>query len=142
MVRDRPELISHPDQCQGQRYYELIKTKNVDNCENYAAFSFTKPGKFNCQGPNCKDMWSRTSETRFIACGQRGQLMLQKIVNQGEMNMSPLGMIMAGERFVSGNMQVLSLKEIRSVGPKPLPSQMTVLDNMRYSFVKQHGIAQ
>jgi len=137
MVRDKPELIPLPEQCQDQRYFELIKTKNVDNCESRASFSFYKPGKFQSAVPNSKDM-SRTSETRFIACGQRGQLMLQTIVNQGEVNMHT--MMKNGERFVSGNMQVLSLKEIRSVVPKPVPANMVVLENMRYSYVKQSSI--
>ena len=30
MVRDRPELVPHPEECSEDKYFEVIKTKNVD----------------------------------------------------------------------------------------------------------------
>ena len=33
MVRDRPELVPHPEECAEDKYFEVIKTKNVDNCD-------------------------------------------------------------------------------------------------------------
>jgi len=134
MVFDKPELIPFPQLCTGQRYYELVKTKNLDNCERRPAMSFYKPGVYR------KDMWTRTSETRFIACGQRGNLMLQTIVNQGEINLNALGY--KTERFVSGNMQSLSLKEIRNVAPKPLPAHLMAIVDMGYVFFPVHLMKQ
>ena len=47
MIRDRPELIPNPELCPaGQKYFEVIKTKNTENCERRAAFYFTKPGRY------------------------------------------------------------------------------------------------
>ena len=91
MVRDRPELVPHPEQCAEDKYFEVIKTKNVDNCDKRSAFTFEQPGHYQCTGPNCKEMWARTSETRFIGCGSRGKMVLQSIINQGELNTQLFG---------------------------------------------------
>ena len=132
MIRDRPELVPQRQQCQEDKYYEIVKTKNVDNCERRSAFSFVNPGHYMCKGPNCKDMWARTSETRYIACGSRGNLMVQTIINQGELNQDLSGI--NTERIVTGTLQVLRLREVRSQSPKPQPSNMTPLKNMMYEY--------
>ena len=36
-------------------------------------------------------IYFRTSETRFIACGSRGKMVLQSIINQGELNAQLFG---------------------------------------------------
>lgn len=132
MIRDRPELIPYPEECRGQKYYEVTKSKNIDNCEKRSAFSFYKPGFFKCNGPNCKNMWSRTAETRVIACGTRGNLMIQSIVNQGQLNQNLLGI--KTEEFMSGNLQVLRLREIRSASPKPEPRDVVQIRNMMFEY--------
>lgn len=135
MIRDRPELIPYPEECRGQQYFEVTKSKNIDNCEKRSAFSFYKPGYFKCNGPNCKNMWSRTSETRVIACGTRGNLMIQSIVNQGQLNQNLLGI--ETEKFMSGNMQILRLREVRSASPKPEPRDAVTLRNMMFEYSYQ-----
>lgn len=135
MIRDRPDLVPYPQECQQRQYYEVVKTKNVDNCEKRAAFSFFKPGQFSCNGPNCKNMWARTSETRYVACGTRRNMVIQTIVNQGELNQNLLGL--QAERFVSGNMQILRLKEVRTSSPKPQPSGLIKLKDMRFEYTYQ-----
>ena len=134
MIRDRPDLIPNPEQCQGQdQYYEITKTKNVNTCERRSAYQFFQPGQFKCQGPNCKSMWARTSETRVIACGSaRGQLKIQTIVNQGELNQNLMGF--KTEKFVSGNLQMLRLMEIKSASPKPQPQDQVTVHNMMYEY--------
>jgi len=132
MVRDRPELVPHPEECAEDKYFEVIKTKNVDNCDKRASFSFEQPGHIECTGPNCKEMWARTSETRFIACGSRGKMVLQSIINQGELNAQLFGM--KTERVVTGTLQTLRLVEVKTQAPKPLPQALTPLRTMMYEY--------
>jgi len=132
MIRDRPELIPQPEKCEEQRYFEVVKTKNVNECDQRSAFSFVPEGRFQCKGPNCRSQWARTSEVRYIACGQRGNLMLQTIIQQGELNQNLFGF--NSERVVSGNLQILRLEEVRSGSPKPMPSSMTTLKHMQYEY--------
>ena len=48
MIRDKPELIPNPELCQGQKYFELIKTRNTENCAKRATFfaSFAGSGHY------------------------------------------------------------------------------------------------
>ena len=47
MVRDKPELIPNPELCPADhKHFEVVKTKNTQNCERSAAFYFTKPGRY------------------------------------------------------------------------------------------------
>jgi hypothetical protein len=60
---------------------------------------------------NNLDMWSRSSSTRYIACGARdGKLVLQTIINEGELVQDLLGFKV--EKFVTGTRQVWHLKKI------------------------------
>ena len=140
MIRDRPELIPQIEQCPEQRFFEVVKTKNINNCERRSAFSYYPEGRFNCPGPNCRDQWARTAETRYIACGTRGSLMIQTIVQQGELNQNLFGF--NTERFVSGNLQVLRLVEVRSASPRPQPSSLTTLKHMQYEYSYKHYQAE
>jgi hypothetical protein len=132
MIRDRPELIPFPQECPEQKYFEVVKTKNIDNCEKRASFSFHKPGRFACTEGNCKTMWARTSETRVVACGTRGNLVIQTIINQGELNQNLMGF--NTERVVSGNLQILRLKEIRTASPRPQPQNLVSLKSMMFEY--------
>ena len=77
-------------------------------------------------------MNTRTSETRVIACGTRGNMIIQTIINQGELNQDLLQL--NTERIVSGNLQVLKLKEIKAVAPIPAPSDLVIVKNMMYEY--------
>ena len=77
-------------------------------------------------------MNTRSSETRVIACGTRGNMIIQTIINQGELNQDLLQL--NTERIVSGNLQVLKLKEIKSVAPISAPSDLVIVTNMMYEY--------
>ena len=81
---------------------------------------------------SCSELFIRTSETRVIACGTRGNMIIQTIINQGELNQDLLQL--NTERIVSGNLQVLKLKEIKAVAPIPAPSDLVIVKNMMYEY--------
>ena len=59
-------------------------------------------------------------------------MVIQTIINQGELNQDLLQL--NTERIVSGNLQTLRLKEIKTVAPVPAPSDLKVLKNMMYEY--------
>jgi hypothetical protein len=81
------------------------------------------------------DMWSRSSNTRYIACGSRGHLIIQTIINDGELNQNLLGY--NTERFVTGTMQVLHLKEVREASPVQDPENPITLTSMMYEYTQE-----
>ncbi len=87
-------------------------------------------GSHQCQ---CCHGIFRTSETRYIACGSRpGQLIIQSIVNQGELNQNVMGF--NTERVVTGTLQTLRLREIRSASSRPFPSNSVNVKSMMYEY--------
>lgn len=77
-------------------------------------------------------MWSRSSNTRYIACGNRGRLVIQTIINDGELNQNLLGY--KTERFVTGTMQVFHLREIREPSSDNIPNDLVTLKSMMYEY--------
>jgi len=113
MVVDRPEMIPFPEACPEQKYFGVTKTKDVAKCEKNSGFNYFGTGRYGYQlTGNNMNMWGRSSSTRYIACGSRGRLVIQTIINDGELNQNLLGY--KTERFVTGTMQVFHLKEVTS----------------------------
>ena len=77
-------------------------------------------------------MWSRSSNTRYIACGSRGRLVIQTIINDGELNQNLLGY--KTERFVTGTMQVLHLKEVRAATPIDVNGDYVAVKSMMFEY--------
>ena len=85
-------------------------------------------------------MWSRSSNTRYIACGTRGRLVIQTIINDGELNQNLLGY--KTERFVTGTMQVLHLKEVREATPIEAPIDFITLSSMMFEYSQESFVHQ
>jgi hypothetical protein len=81
------------------------------------------------------DMWSRSSNTRYITCGSRGRLVIQTIINDGELNQNLLGYNV--ERFVTGTLQMFRLKEIRDMTPVETPENYITLNSMMFEHTKE-----
>ena len=80
-------------------------------------------------------MWSRSSSTRYIACGSRGgKLLIQSIINDGELNQDLLGV--KAEKFVTGTLQVWQLKRIQDIQTEtPIPSDLIPVRSMMYEYL-------
>ena len=85
-------------------------------------------------------MWSRSSNTRYIACGSRGRLVIQTIINDGELNQNLLGY--KTERFVTGTMQILRLHEVREATPIEMPADLVTLKSMMYEYSRESFVHQ
>merc|ERR1711973_849045 len=77
MVKENPMLIPHPEACPEKKFYEVIRTVDFTNCEKSSTFSFIRPGHF-FQGQQ-SEIISRSSNTRYIACGSLQTLRLKEV---------------------------------------------------------------
>jgi len=108
-----PVLLEENEKCQGGKFVQIIKTRDVNKCVERTAFQITEPVRTTCPTGNCGQMWQRSSLTRYIACGERGQnLEVKAILNQGELQQSLLSF--DTENVVTGTMQTLIVREIKS----------------------------
>lgn len=138
VVRQSPSLLSNPNACHGQEYFEIVRTMNLDKCDRFAALQFFGGGEFSrCSADtmtNCDNFWGRSSSVRIIACGSSssGKLTLQTIISDGEMNTILLGH--KTENFVTGTRQNLTLTEVRSASSYPDLREPKQLDSLLYEF--------
>ena len=115
MLQELAPEITEQGKCQGEKFVQIIKSRNVDNCVEHSAFQVNQPGKFYCPTGNCDSMWQRSSMTKYIACGSESSntdMEIVAIYNQGELHQSLQAY--RTENVVTGVMQYLKIKEIRT----------------------------
>jgi len=141
IVRENPTLVPVPEACPTNKYFEVVRSVDFNNCQKQSSFSFYRPGHFMQKGSsesinNIGNMLSRSSTTRFIACGSSsGQMTIQTIVNDGEFDFQLMGT--KTERLVSGSLQTLKLKSVRPAGQMPQPSEPVTLETMMCSASRE-----
>merc|ERR1712121_139843 len=125
--------------CEGKKIYQILKSRNVDKCEEQSLFAVSQPGKYLCAGGNCGSMWQRSSLTKYIACGpSEEELELQVIINEGEIQQSLLDY--KTENVVTGTKQVLKLIKVTTT-KTTLPQILSpiTLEDLFYVYPKVGG---
>merc|ERR1712223_842222 len=114
--------------------YQIIKTRNLDNCIKTSMFNFYKPGHLTCRphemcrrGASCNcdkrnphdlatgscgSLWTRSSVTRYGVCGTPDNMIIQSIINEGEVNQHLMDY--KTEKMLTGSRQHLKLLSKRS----------------------------
>jgi len=147
IVKENPELVPMPEACVEPKFFEIIRNVDFENCEKMSTFSFHRPGSFvQCSSAeninNCGTMLSRSSSTRYIACGSRktatastSGLVIQTIINDGEFNFQLMGT--STEKVVSGSLQTLKLKTITPVSVYPQPVEPITIETLMYEYTSK-----
>ena len=139
--------------CSSPKVYEIIKTRNLDNCHKTSMYNFYKPGHLTCkphemrgvpmisprQSPynyatgGCGNLWTRSSVTRYGACGSPDNMLIQSIINEGEVNQHLMDY--KTEKMLTGSRQHLKLvhKQSSSV------SEESLLSGSGYGSTVEHN---
>lgn len=127
---------------QDAKVYQMIKTKDVNNCLHRKSFVYAKPGTFDChyglnRTGNCAGMYSRSSVTRYVLCGGvngDSELVIRSIVNEGELQQDLMGF--RSEKMLTGTRQVLTLtsKHSGSTGGVSRPTSPIEMDNLFHEY--------
>ena len=136
MITENPDLVPYPEACSGDKYFGLTKTRDVAKCEKRSSFVYFKPGSYGSEiSGNQLDMWSRSSSTRYIACvSGEGKLILQTIINEGELVQDLLGFKV--EKFVTGTQQIWHLREVLDTQTEvPPPRGIVTVKSMMYEYL-------
>eukprot|EP00094_Tigriopus_californicus_P013707 TCALIF_13264-PA protein Name:"Similar to Vg Vitellogenin (Apis mellifera)" AED:0.01 eAED:0.01 QI:81/1/0.6/1/1/0.8/5/0/1798 len=140
MIKDLPRL-SETEQhhealkqvCKGQnQHFELVKTKDVSSCEKRSSFTAYKPGYFRCPTGNCDGMWSRSSITRYIACGSVDNLKVVSIFNEGELYQNLLAI--NTENILTGTKQTMKLVKVENHSEIKRPHNPKTLKSLLYTY--------
>ena len=74
-----------PEFCQGKKFFQVMKTRDITKCVDRAIFLSSKAHK-NCLLGNCKGVNPKVSNTRYFECGDNLEnLQLHGMINEGEM---------------------------------------------------------
>lgn len=143
MIKDLPKLseTGHHHEalekvCKGEnQFFELVKTKDVSSCEKRSSFSYYKPGYFRCPTGNCDGMWSRSSITRYIACGSVSNMKVVSIFNEGELYQNLLAI--NTEKVLTGTKQTLKLVKVEDHSEIKRPNNPKTLKSLLYTYKVQ-----
>ena len=152
------EVCESSSSLEGGKAYQIIKTRNLDNCVRTSMYNFYKPGHLSCMphkmrgvhannlgvssyrlaSGSCGSLWTRSSVTRYGVCGSPDRFIIQSIVNEGETNQHLMDY--KTEKMLTGTRQYLRLvnKQRSSVSEESLLSGSSVEhSSLLYSFSKK-----
>ena len=140
MLVDLAPKVAESKRCDGQKIFQITKTRDVNKCVERAVYQVNQPGKYLCHSGNCDTMWGRSSLTRYIGCGSALETMdIQLILNEGEVQQNLMGY--NTENVVTGTMQVLRVVEIRSsMSSLPEIESPRTIEDLLYEYPENLGL--
>ena len=68
MVHDYEKGMFQPELCQGKKFWQVLRTRDITKCTDRSVFLSSK-GHKNCVVGNCETENSKQTQTRYFACG-------------------------------------------------------------------------
>merc|ERR1712142_852443 len=109
MVTEYERGMLRPELCQGKKYYQVVRTKDMTKCQDRSIY-LSSQGHKNCLIGNCQAVNTKQSQTRYYGCGESAHNMeLHGMINEGELQHSVVAF--NTETVVTGTKQILKLQE-------------------------------
>ena len=141
MVTEYERGMLRPELCQGKKYYQVVRTKDMTKCQDRSIY-LSSQGHRNCLIGNCQAVNTKQSQTRYYGCGESAHNMeLHGMINEGELQHSVVAF--NTETVVTGTKQILKLQEIKT-SPSNIPdvSSPKTSHDLSYEFPQTHGQAR
>merc|ERR1719419_1772264 len=138
MVTEYERGMLRPEMCQGKKYYQVVKTKDITKCQDRSIY-LSSQGHKNCLIGNCQAVNTKQSQTRYYGCGQSPHSMeLHGMICEGELQHNVVAF--NTETVVTGTKQILKLQEIKT-SPSNIPdvSSAKTCHDLSYEFPQTHG---
>jgi len=138
-----PEYLVHeveqgtikPEHCQGKKYFEVMKARDITKCMDRSLFLSSK-SHAKCLLGNCDEVSTKSSTTRYFGCGETVEtIQLHGIINEGELLQNVLAF--NTEQVVTGTKQILKLVTVQPITTDvpEIEAPKTLLDIL-YEFPK------
>ena len=114
---EEKEKLPHRELCEGQEYFEMIKTKDLRACKQRPIFLHmhgahaVSDGGLGSKAPYAVE----DSVTRAIICGKPGQIWLRKVENRHNYITSPTGKFESKEKMQVAGHTLLRIKAVSAV---------------------------
>merc|ERR1712168_1246843 len=141
MVTEYERGMLKTELCQGKKYYQLVRTKDMTKCQD-RSIHLSSQGHKNCLIGNCQAVNTKQSQTRYYGCGETAHSMeLHGMISEGELQHNVVAF--NTETVVTGTKQILKLQEIKT-SPSNIPdvSSPKTSHDLSYEFPQSHGQAR
>merc|ERR1712168_200037 len=141
LVTEYERGMLRPELCQGKKYYQVVRTKDITKCQDRSIY-LSSQGHRNCLIGNCQAVNTKQSQTRYYSCGETAHSMeLHGMISEGELQHNVVAF--NTETVVTGTKQILKLQEIKT-SPSNIPdvSSPKTSHDLSYEFPQSHGQAR
>jgi hypothetical protein len=123
------------ERCEGKKYYQVTKTKDISKCQDWSLY-LSSQGHKNCLIGKCETSNTKQSQTRYYGCGETvDSIELHGMINEGELQHSVVAF--NTETVVTGTKQILKLEEVKtSITVIPEITSARTCHDLSYEFPK------
>jgi len=116
MAQEYEEGMFSSQVCQGKKYFQVLRTRDITKCQDSVIFLSSKGHKHclvgNCGCGKCEN--TKLSQTRLFGCGNSvNDFQLTGMINEGELRQNVIAF--NTEQVVSGTKQVLKLQTVKEI---------------------------
>ena len=134
MIHDYEKGMINSAFCEGKKYFQILRTRDITKCTEKNIFLSSK-GHKNCLVGNCESENTKQTQTRFYACANSVTEIpyWHGVINEGEMKQHVLAF--NTEPIVTGTKQVFKLEKIQKISytmPEVTASKMCY--DLSYEF--------
>merc|ERR1711955_89223 len=116
MANEYEEGMFNSQVCQGKKYFQVLRTRDITKCQDSVIFLSSKGHKHclvgNCGCGKCEN--TKLSQTRLFGCGNSvNDFQLTGMINEGELRQNVVAF--NTEQVVTGTKQVLKLQKVQEI---------------------------
>ena len=114
MIHDYEKGMINSALCEGKKYFQVLRTRDITKCVEKNIFLSSK-GHKNCLVGNCESENTKQTQTRFYACANSVTEIpyWHGVINEGEMKQHVLAF--NTEPIVTGTKQIFKLEKIQKI---------------------------
>jgi len=116
MAQEYEEGMFNSQVCQGKKYFQVLRTRDITKCQDSVIFLSSKGHKHclvgNCGCGKCEN--TKLSQTRLFGCGNSvNDFQLTGMINEGELRQNVVAF--NTEQVVTGTKQILKLQKVQEI---------------------------
>ena len=141
--QDEEQMPGGEPVCQGREYFEIVKSKNFDNCKERPVYhkSFGVWSRFD--GSKATSHPSHLSVTRTIICGTPESYLIRKVVTENEIISSSVGNVNTNEVLDISSISVLRLRSVSGITQEITePKSLKEYSSVVYEYGNGHLSAE
>merc|ERR1712180_136318 len=136
LAREMEQKLMKPELCQGMKMFEIVRNRDLTQCTVNSLYIASRQHE-NCLVGNCEGVTGKSTETRFLGCGEhKDAVTLHLVINEGELQQNLLAF--NTEKVITGTKQMLVLKEVKSTKTVlPAIAAPRTVEDVVYEYPKE-----